>query len=222
MHLIWRTKGYEPLYTEMTDHPTLYPVDRWAARWLSMMTVRSRPGWPRLGISNPWFRRESASMTRTYAAGYDVPQQLSWTSPSPPPPRTWRVVRFPGWPHGNRTHNGSTSAACKAREVGRGDPTCPPPRALSMRRALWAPYGLSRGLWLVTRGSLIRNARFALLPFSLHFPSVQVSIISMLPADFDRQFDYRCHSRHTRDFGVRSHASFSRAIHKITFEIALG
>jgi len=144
MHLIWRTKGYEPLYIEMTDHPALYPVDRWAARWLSMMTVRSRPGWPRLGISNPWFRRESASMTRTYAAGYDVPQ-LSWTSPSPPPPRTWRVVRFPGWPHGNRTHNGSTSAACKAREVGRGDPTCPPPRALSMRRGSMGP------LWPITR-----------------------------------------------------------------------
>lgn len=51
---------------------------------------------------------------------------------------------------------------------------------------------------------------FAVL--SLHFPGVQVSIISTLSADFDRQFDYGCHSRRTRDFGVRSHASFSRAI----------
>lgn len=42
-----------------------YPVDRWAIRCLlSTMMARSRPGWPRLGISNPWFRRESASITR--------------------------------------------------------------------------------------------------------------------------------------------------------------
>jgi len=47
------------------------------------------------------------------------------------------VARFPGWPHGNRTHNGSTSVARKARSRTWG----PLPRTL-FAFPIWAPYGL--------------------------------------------------------------------------------
>lgn len=152
-------------------------------------------------------------MTRTYAPTCWVPtlRGSRWT-----PPRDTtrsRVARFPGWPHGNRTHNGSTSAACKAREVGRGDPTCPPPRGLVIHAPRSVPStGPLRPARGRTRGPLIENARFALSLFLSPLPGcTQVSIISALPADFDRQFDYGCHSRRTCDFDIRSHASFSRA-----------
>lgn len=190
----------------MPDHPGLYHsivqrlVDsRWRCDlvlvdlgWKSLIhdSAASRPRW-----------REPTPLDTTLRKLLLVPS---------PPARTWRVVRFPGWPHGNRTHNGSISAACKAREVGRGDPTCPPPRARCYPCAtLWrAPYGLLCYAGTAHRECVICS--FAVL--SLHFPGLQVSIISTLSADFDRQFDYGCHSRRTRDFGVRSHASFSRAI----------
>lgn len=97
------------------------------SRWWRCDLVLVDLGWKSLIHDSA--TAESASMTRTHAAGYDAPQTL--IEPLPRADMTRR--RFPGWPHGNRTHNGSTSAACKAREVGRGDPTCPPPRAFVIR-----------------------------------------------------------------------------------------
>lgn len=186
----------------MPNHPGLYPVDRSAARWLSIMSVRSRPGWPRLGVSNPWFRCESASMMRTYAAGSTL-RNSCWPPPPAPHGHDASLV-FPDGP----TETGHTMGPLPLRarpEKSDVGITCSPPRAL-----LSVLYGPPTACYAGIAHRECVICSFAVL--SLHFPGVQVSIISTLSADFDRQFDYRCHSRRTRDFGVRSHASFSRAI----------
>lgn len=65
--------------------------------------------------------------------------------------------RFPGWPHGNRTHNGSTSVARKARSRTWGTPL---PRTL-FAFPIRAPYGL------YIRRPFIGNARYLLFCCSL-------------------------------------------------------
>lgn len=111
----------------MPNHPGLYPVDRSAARWLSIMSVRSRPGWPRLGVSNPWFRCESASMMRTYAAGSTL-RNSCWPPPPAPHGHDASLV-FPDGP----TETGHTMGPLPLRarpEKSDVGITCSPPRAL--------------------------------------------------------------------------------------------
>lgn len=111
------------------------------------------------------------------------------------------VARFPGWPHGNRTHNGSTSVARKARSRTWG----PLPRTL-FAFPIWAPYGLYTEA--IHRECTICS--FAVLSPLPRYVHRYLPIISTLLADFDRQFDYGCHSHRTCDIGVHPHAFFSR------------
>lgn len=160
---------------------------------------------PRIGLDD--------ENLRTYAPGTATLRGSRWQPPSPFPralhdaiarrPFSRMAPRKPDtqWVHfrcvqgqRSRTWGPHLSAPARNRYPMRRAP-CPPR----------APYGLlMRPLSSGMHDLLSRR-------FSLHFPGVQVSIISALPADFDRQFDYGCHSRRTCDFDVRSHASFSRA-----------
>jgi len=111
-----------------------------------------------------------------------------------------RVARFPGWTHGNRTHNGSTSGACKAISQSWGPHL---PRNVTRALCPLRPIRVHR----VDHSSGICDLLFRL---SLSTSPVHsLPIISALSTDFDRQFDYGCYSHRTRDFDSR--LSFARS-----------
>lgn len=109
-------------------------------------------------------------------------------------------------------HNGSASAERQGQKSDVG--------ALPGSFPLQAPYGLCvSSMPRVDHSSGIRDLLFR--SFSSLFTSLMVYrclctfIISALPADFDRQFDYGCHSRSnaslSRDFSVYNRTPLFRA-----------
>jgi len=77
-------------------------------------------------------------------------------------------------------------------ELGRGGSPARPP----------VPYGPPTACTRYA-GTIHRNPCDLLSHLPLHLPVYRCpSIISAPPADFDHQFDYGCHSRRTRHFGV--------------------
>lgn len=207
-HLTHKEKTTDPRVEPPGQHPALYPTDLKAAGCLSsMMTAYDHHilGWPRPGVCNPWFRRESL---------HDRARSVYICTHDGAPPRGHdvarpRVARFPGWPHGNRTHNGSTSVARKARTRTYGGP--PPARAFCVPLSGPLRSVRARARARSIRGPFIGDPRDLLSRLPLHLPVYRcLSIISVPPANFERQFDYGCHPRRTRDFGVHSHASLTR------------
>lgn len=85
-------------------------------------------------------------------------------------------------------------------EVGRG--------GLLPRTLFALPMGPLRSMEAIHRECTICS--FAVLSPLPRYVHRCLPIISTLPADFDRQFDYGCHSHRTRDIGVHPHASLSR------------
>lgn len=99
------------------------------------------------------------------------------------------VERFPGWPHGNRTQ-----WSCFRWAQGQKSDVGIPPRlcttGICYLSSAFCP------LWLVYPRIIHRNNSSSTVTSPPDPPIGQVlSIISTVCTDFDRQFDYRCHSR---------------------------
>lgn len=99
------------------------------------------------------------------------------------------VERFPGWPHGNRTQ-----WSCFRRAQGQKSDVGIPPRLCTTGGVISPP--LFCPLWLVYPRIIHRNNSSNGVTSPPGTATGQVlSIISTVCTDFDRQFDYRCHSR---------------------------
>lgn len=114
---------------------------------------------------------------------------LSWTLSDDRASTTWRDHAspvFPDGPRGNRTYNGPTSGARKARSRTWGPHLCGSParkRVIHARCPRWAPYDLCvvDCTSIANHSSGIHDLLFACPPPLLHLPGTQTGVWPLFP-----------------------------------------